>query len=88
MMEHKWAAMINLPKTGTNINSIMKMSAQLIGPKDEQNNMKMNLSDIKDPNVKLLLPPELNPVVYQWTVRIYRGMNMKIDAEWFSKIDP
>lgn len=54
--------MIN-PDTGTDIRSIMKISAQLIGPKDQQNNLVVNLDDERDANVELILPPELNPQV-------------------------
>jgi len=60
--ENKWLAMIN-PDSGTKIRSIMKISVQLIGPNDVPNSLKINLDDEKDPNVELLLPPELNPKV-------------------------
>jgi len=66
----------------------MKISAQLTGPKDNQSQLKLDLSDMKDSNVHLRLPPEINPIVYQWTIKIYRGRNMHIEADWWSKIDP
>jgi len=50
-------------KTGTDIRAIMKISAQLVGPKDSQLPLKLDLSDLKDSNVHLRLPPEINPVV-------------------------
>jgi len=62
-MEDKWIAMINMSETGTKIRAIMKMSCQLIGPSDQQNQLKFNPSDIKDPTVKLMLPPSLNSKV-------------------------
>jgi len=62
-MEDKWIAMINSKETGNKIRAIMKMSCQLIGPSDEQNQLKFNPSDIKDPTVKLMLPPSLNSKV-------------------------
>jgi len=87
-MEDKWMAMIN-PKSGKEIRAIMKVSCQLIGPADEQNQLKFNPSDIKDPTVRLMLPPQLNPKVIQWTIKVFNGRNMKIEGvEWFSKIDP
>jgi len=61
--------MIN-PDSGTEIRSIMKISAQLIGPKDTQNTLKLELGDINSADVELILPPELNPKVYQWTIKI------------------
>lgn len=54
--------MIN-PDTGGEIKSIMKVSAQLVGPKDQQKTLEMNLDDERDANVELILPPELNPHV-------------------------
>jgi len=60
--------MINPDSSG--IKSIMKISAQLIGPKDQQKTLEMNLDDERDANVELILPPELNPQVYQWTVKV------------------
>ena len=54
--------MIN-PDTGGEIKSIMKVSAQLVGPKDQQKTLEMNLDDEGDLNVELILPPELNPHV-------------------------
>jgi len=62
-------AMIN-PDQGTDIKAIMKISAQLLGPKDEHNTLTMDLSDEHDPNVELILPAELNPKVYQWAIKI------------------
>jgi len=80
--------MTNNKKTGSKIRGIMKISAQLVGPDDQSITLNINLNDSKDPNVPLLLPPQLNPIVYQWSIKIYRGRNMRIDADWFSKIDP
>lgn len=87
-MENKWLAMINMKKTGTTIRSIMKISGQIIGPDEEQKQMKIDLSDMRDATIKMILPPELNTVVYQWKIGIFNGRNMKIDCDWFSKIDP
>jgi len=41
----------------------MKISALLIGPKDERHTMDLDLSDQRDPNVELILPSELNSQV-------------------------
>jgi len=49
------------PDTSAAIRTIMKVSAQLIGPKDQQNILLVNLDDERDANVELILPPELNP---------------------------
>jgi len=80
--------MTNNKVNGSKIRGIMKVSVQLCGPDDQSSSLKIDLQDVKDQNVQLLLPPQLNPVVYQWSIKIYRGRNMRIDADWFSKIDP
>lgn len=47
------------------IRSIMKISAQLIGPNDEQQKLDLDISDYKGTQGDLLLPSQLNPEVYQ-----------------------
>jgi len=56
-------AMIMPDTKDTTIRGIMKISAQLIGPKDEHRTMDLDTSDQRDPNVELILPSELNPQV-------------------------
>lgn len=43
----------------------MKISAQLIGPKDDQIKLELDVKDLNCTIGDLLLPPELNPEIYQ-----------------------
>lgn len=63
-MKNTWLAMI-LPKSSNPciIRSYMKISAQLVGPKDDQQKLELDLSDFKGNQGNLLLPPQLNPEV-------------------------
>lgn len=69
----------------------MKISAQLVGPDDEQQKIELDVSDLKASDGELELPPQLNPEVYQYSVKIFRGRDMDIDTSfWGFKdvIDP
>lgn len=62
-LENKWLGM-NHPKHEPNkIRSIMKISAQLIGPDDDQSKLELDISDLKSAKASLMLPPQMNPEV-------------------------
>jgi len=64
-MLNKWLAMINPKNEPTKIRSIMKISAQLVGPNDDQQLLSLDMTDYRSSQAKLMLPPQLNPLVYQ-----------------------
>jgi len=55
--------MIKPKKNPSKIRAIMKISAQIIGPSDEQSKLELDLSDYKSAKGQLMLPPQLNPEV-------------------------
>jgi len=79
---NKWLGMIHPKNEPTKIRSIMKISAQLTGPSDEQSKLTLDISDYKTSSGKLILPPQLNPLVYQYLIKIFRGRNMNIDTSF------
>jgi len=44
-LKNKWLGMINPKKEPTKIRAIMKVSAQIIGPSDEQSKLEFDISD-------------------------------------------
>lgn len=84
---NKWLGMTHPKNEPSKIRAIMKISAQLIGPSDEQSKLELNISDYKGSKGQLVLPPYLNPIVYQYSVKIFRGRNMDIDTNCYGLKD-
>lgn len=79
--------MIKPKNNPTKIRAIMKISAQIIGPSDEQSKLEMDLSDYKNAKGQLMLPPQLNPEVYQYSIKIFRGKSMDINMSFWGFTD-